>query len=302
MLTRGGRCKVVDFGLARVETASGKFVPLGESVGTPQFLAPEVIQGQAATARSDIYSLGATLWFLLAGRAPFVADSKVKTLQMQVSAALPDIRQVRADLPEGLVLALARAMAKRPEDRFESAGQFAKALRVHTIPVGGASGSGLTTFAQQSGVLAPLERQASTQRINPRQTAILVGSAGALVVVLVGGFLYWNRMPPGGANTAQNTADARSVERSRDRADDTATVRNTVAQAPTPSAPAAPALNPAAADQAPTPSSIFSPPVAVPVARALPPNAAPPPATPPQPAAPSKLLPRVLDVTHCETS
>jgi serine/threonine-protein kinase len=218
MLTRGGRCKVVDFGLARVEAASGKFVPLGESVGTPQFLAPEVIQGQAATAQSDIYSLGVTLWFMLAGRAPFVADSKHKTLQMQISSALPDIRQVRPDLPEGLVLALARAMAKRPEDRFDSAGQFAKALRVHTIPVGagsgGMSGSGLATFAQQSGMLAPLVRREAAEAAASRRKLLIgagVGGAAALVIGVVG-LIVWMTRPPtpgagvGGGAVAANTA------------------------------------------------------------------------------------------------
>lgn len=141
MLTRTGRCKVVDFGLARVEDANGTFVPLGETVGTAYFVAPEVIAGGQATPKSDIYSLAATLYLLLAGRVPYEGDSKAKILKQHMSAPPPDLAQVRPDLPDSLVKLVARGMAKRPEDRFDSAGQFAKALRVHTIQVVSASGS-----------------------------------------------------------------------------------------------------------------------------------------------------------------
>jgi serine/threonine-protein kinase len=306
MLTRGGRCKVVDFGLARVESASGKFVPLGESVGTPQFLAPEVIQGFPATAQSDIYSLGVTLWFMLAGRAPFVADSKTKTLQMQISAALPDIRQVRPDLPEGLVLALARAMAKRPEDRFDSAGQFAKALRVHTIPVGAGvgSGSGLATFAQQSGVLAPLARQERASAEASRRTALIAAGAGAAFVAVVGLIVWlWPPAVHAGAAGGSAEAKAKAPERSRERLADDAG-RSSVAQGASVAAglgsgAGAGATTAGAALTSSILTSTQAPaaPAAAPVVNvATPAN---PPAAVARPAAPaSELLPSVLDVTE----
>jgi DNA/RNA endonuclease YhcR with UshA esterase domain len=96
-------------------------------------------------------------------------------------------------------------MAKRPEDRFDSAGQFAKALRVHTIPVAerAGSGSGLATFAQQSGVLAPLERQEAASAAVSRRTAMVAAGAGVGVVVLVGTFLFL--MPRSGTGTGTGT-------------------------------------------------------------------------------------------------
>jgi DNA/RNA endonuclease YhcR with UshA esterase domain len=206
-------------------------------------------------------------------------------------------------LPEGLVLALARAMSKRPEDRFDSAGQFAKALRVHTIPVagsGGASGSGLATFAQQSGMLAPLARREQASAATSKRTAILGGVAGAAVVAVFGVILWAMRGPaPGGAssvaqnNAAGNVPEGKAPERAVRPAEDTAR---------TPAGPGAGAVGnvtPAAAVGAQSvlasSSTQVQPPAATPVV-------APPPVAPPvpaaQPAAPSDKLPSVLDVTQ----
>ncbi|HSU68838.1 MAG TPA: serine/threonine-protein kinase, partial [Tepidisphaeraceae bacterium] len=135
MLNRSGRCKVVDFGLARVDDPSDLSSFLAESVGTPQFIAPEILTGTPASAQSDIYSLGGTVWYLLTGHPPFEAGTAQDLLQMHVHSPLPDLRQIRPDVPQGLADALATALAKRPNERYASMAQFAKVLRVHTIPI-----------------------------------------------------------------------------------------------------------------------------------------------------------------------
>jgi len=132
MLTRSGRCKVADFGLARMDDA-GDLGSAAESVGTPQFIAPELLKGMAASARSDIYSLGATLWYLLSGHPPFEADTPTELLRKHLEEPLPNLASLRPDLDHGLLEAIGRAMSKRPADRFESAAQFEKVLRVYTI-------------------------------------------------------------------------------------------------------------------------------------------------------------------------
>src|SRR6185369_12756013 len=127
----------------RFDDPEDLFTMPNDSVGTPQYLAPEVSLGQPATPQSDIYSLGATLWFLLTGKPPFMAASVREILKMHQSSPLPRLKKIRADIPDSLVQAIDRAMAKKPEDRFDTADQFAKVLRLHTINVGEGSMMGL---------------------------------------------------------------------------------------------------------------------------------------------------------------
>jgi eukaryotic-like serine/threonine-protein kinase len=141
LLSRTGRLKVADFGLARVEDASDLSCFLAESVGTPQFVAPEILQGIAATAKSDLYSLGATLWYLLTGKPPFEAGTTEELLHKHVNAPLPNLKKLRPDLPDGLVRAINTSLAKDPACRHGTTEQFASALRVHTIPVGASTQS-----------------------------------------------------------------------------------------------------------------------------------------------------------------
>ena len=156
LLARNGRCKLADFGLARYDDPED-LTPRGECVGTPCYIAPELPLGQKASPQSDIYSLGCALWFLLTGKPPFEAKSKQDMMKMHVYAALPDLRERRADVPERLVETITRACAKNPADRFESADQFAKILRTFTIKTGtGASSGRLPTLAGALGASGSL--------------------------------------------------------------------------------------------------------------------------------------------------
>ncbi len=137
LLSRNGRCKLADFGLARFDDPDDPNSVRGECVGTPCYIAPELPLGQKATPQSDIYSLGCTLWFLLTGRSPYEARTRQDMMKMHVYASLPDLHELRHDVPERLIEAITRACAKNPTDRFESADQFAKVLRTFTIPTGG---------------------------------------------------------------------------------------------------------------------------------------------------------------------
>ncbi len=143
MLTRSGRCKVTDFGLARGLDSSELSKPIPEAVGTPQFIAPELLRGEIATPQSDIYSLGATLWYVLTGRSVFEARGTADLLQKHIEAPVPDLKTLRPDIPGTLAKAIQKALAKQPGERFESASQFAKVLRVHTIPVESSNSLGL---------------------------------------------------------------------------------------------------------------------------------------------------------------
>jgi serine/threonine-protein kinase len=134
MLSRQGRCKVVDFGLARLEN-SGDWGLMAESVGTPQFIAPELLSGTPASAQSDIYSLGGTLWYLLTGSAPYQGKDAQELLRMHMESPVPDLRSVRPEAPGALAEALKTALAKRPAERFATMEQFARVLRMNAIPM-----------------------------------------------------------------------------------------------------------------------------------------------------------------------
>jgi serine/threonine protein kinase len=134
MLARDGRVKLLDLGLARSvgDATATTMTMTGAMIGTADYLAPEQWDHpQSADARADIYSLGCTLYFLLAGRAPF-ADLAHNTVLAKMHAhqnvAPPPITRFRPDLPPALVDALNQMLAKKPENRFASCSLVASAL------------------------------------------------------------------------------------------------------------------------------------------------------------------------------
>jgi serine/threonine-protein kinase len=128
--------KVLDFGLAKVterEMRPGSLILTQEGMvfGTPEFMSPEQAQGRTLTPASDIYSLAVILYELLTGKLPFDARTPVEYLQLHVTAPpIPLGQRVPGKtFPPGLADVIARALAKRPEDRYKSAGEFAAALK-----------------------------------------------------------------------------------------------------------------------------------------------------------------------------
>jgi serine/threonine-protein kinase len=191
LLSRTGRVKVADFGLARVEDPSDLTSFLAESVGTPQFVAPEILQGVAATGKSDLYSLGATLWYLLTGKPPFEAGTTEELLHKHVNAPLPNLKKLRPDLPDGLVRAINTALAKDPGRRHGTTEQFASALRVHTIPVG-ASTQSLTHIPVQ---VADASQQPAGAARPKWLLPVSIGGAAVAAAVIVGVILLRGGSP-----------------------------------------------------------------------------------------------------------
>ncbi len=100
----------------------------GQIVGTAAYLSPEQAKGQPVTAASDVYSVGAVLFELITGRPPFAADTAMATALMHVDDPVPDVRALRRDASPAIAAVVARAMAKRPADRYPSAAAMAAAL------------------------------------------------------------------------------------------------------------------------------------------------------------------------------
>jgi eukaryotic-like serine/threonine-protein kinase len=128
--------KVLDFGLAKVterqmRPGSIQLTQEGMVFGTPEFMSPEQAQGKTLDARSDIYSLAVILYEALTGKLPFDARTPMEYIQKHVLEPPIPINQRIPDLhfPEGVWQAIARALAKSPADRFQSAMEFGAALR-----------------------------------------------------------------------------------------------------------------------------------------------------------------------------
>ena len=120
LVTPSGEVKVADFGLARVlATADGlDLTQDGMTLGTPLYMSPEQAEGKAVDSRSDLYSLGATVYHLLAGRPPFLGATSLAVALAHIKELPVPIAQVRPDVPVGLSDIIDRLLCKRPVDRF----------------------------------------------------------------------------------------------------------------------------------------------------------------------------------------
>jgi hypothetical protein len=119
MLTGEGTVKVADFGLARpADRAGPALTNEGAVMGTPDFMSPEQCQGERAGPLSDVYSLGATYYYLLTGRAPYRGDGAMQIMFAHCSSPPPDPRGVCPNVPEGCAAIVKRAMAKHRGDRY----------------------------------------------------------------------------------------------------------------------------------------------------------------------------------------
>jgi serine/threonine-protein kinase len=130
----GGRCdvaKVLDFGVVGGVAALPDHDPAasGMVAGTPEYVSPEqAVVGRGVDGRSDIYGLGAMLYFMVTGRPPFQRETPADVLRAHVSEPVKPPRELAADVPADLEAVILRCLAKRPEDRFADARAVADAL------------------------------------------------------------------------------------------------------------------------------------------------------------------------------
>ncbi len=151
--------KVLDFGLAKVterQMQPGSVILTQEGMvfGTPEFMSPEQAQGRTLDARSDIYSLAVILYEVLTGKLPFDARTPMEYIQKHVTEAIIPLSQRRPELklPPELDAVLEKALAKSPDHRYQSASEFAEALK----PFGGKEeGIPASALPQSSGAAQP---------------------------------------------------------------------------------------------------------------------------------------------------
>ena len=132
-VTEDGHVKIGDFGLSRSLDTDVQLTQSGAFLGSPIYAAPEQIKGRKVDERSDMYSAGATLYALLAGRAPYSGTNLGEVLARILSEPPDRPRVHRPDIPRGLEKVLLRAMQRDPGDRFEDLAAFREALHPFSV-------------------------------------------------------------------------------------------------------------------------------------------------------------------------
>ena len=150
-----------DFGISKYAMSRSGLTATGEFMGTIDYLAPEQIQGRPVDGRADLYSLACVLYQCVTGRVPFLKDIDAAIIWAHVEEwpTLPSV--VRPELPSSLDDVLMRAMAKQPDDRYQSCREFVGAARASLAGPGGAGAPSAAPLTSQAGVplAAPLTSQ-----------------------------------------------------------------------------------------------------------------------------------------------
>ena len=194
-----GRTKITDFGLARPAGESSDVTQEGSTVGTPAYMSPEQARGEVVDARSDVYSLGATLYEALTGEPPFRGTAG-SVLRQVIDTDPRAPRRINSALPRDLETICLKAMAREPATRYPAARDLADDL--------GRLQRGETILARPAGVLERVWRFA-------RRRPLIAGLAASLAVVSLTGFAgvvwQWRRAEAQRAQAEHNFREARHL-------------------------------------------------------------------------------------------
>ncbi|HEY1518415.1 MAG TPA: serine/threonine-protein kinase [Solirubrobacteraceae bacterium] len=204
LATTGAREHVylTDFGVSRRIAGTSALTGTGAFIGTIDYVAPEQARGEDVDARSDVYSLGCVLFQVLTGTVPFQVDNDLAKLYAHGSQPAPSVLERDPSLPTAFEAVLLRAMSKRPEDRYQSAGDLGRAAVAassgtavatsdRTVAVGAAAPAGTPATAApadtQTVAHAHPAGDAPPRAAAPRRRRLLLAGAGlaALVVAVV---------------------------------------------------------------------------------------------------------------------
>jgi beta-lactam-binding protein with PASTA domain/predicted Ser/Thr protein kinase len=206
-----GRLKVTDFGIAR--SGASQMTEVGSIIGTAQYLSPEQARGSPVDQRSDVYSVGIVLYEMLTGKVPFTGDTPLEIAMKHLSEVPVPPSEIRSDVPDDLDLVVLRALAKDPEDRYQTAGDMdADLARIQRgLSVADETAEAATSVLAGAGIsgaptiIAPRPTQvAPTQPPPPTPPAAYYGYEGpprrsrslwpwllALLLLVGAGFAAW---------------------------------------------------------------------------------------------------------------
>ena len=168
--------RVCDFGIAKILNSDGKTFQTmaGVVCGTPDYISPEQAMGRPLDGRSDLYSLGALLFELLVGCAPFTGKNAVEVMERHIHDSVPDLNTLAPNCPPLLSAVVARLLSKKPQDRFSSASQVSAVLKT----LGAESVTGEQSWAQTDPAFGHLETaeyatptQIPSQEVSPGEAS-----------------------------------------------------------------------------------------------------------------------------------
>jgi serine/threonine-protein kinase len=213
LLTRKGEVKVADFGLSRCFAGEHplNITQSGVTMGTPLYMSPEQVQGHAVDPRSDIYSFGVTCYHMLAGEPPFKGQTPFEVALQHVQTEPAPLADIRPDLPPELCAIVVRMMAKKPDDRFQTAREVLRDLT--RLREGFSSTMAQAALAQSASSTqvqpAPATLVSETQRIPEpaghwRRWFLI--SVSLLAAASIGAAIHWKSNPSKVANGADAEA------------------------------------------------------------------------------------------------
>ncbi len=195
LLDNDGNALLADFGIVKM-TDSGVNITGTGVVGTPAYMSPEQAQGLQLDNRSDIYALGCVVYEMLTGRQPYAGDTPMQVLLKHIGDPVPDISRDMPHLPPTITLVMQKALAKHPDDRFQTAVEFADAFaRAATVDASVMKAPIQPTTSHRAEsvptVMLPTEKLPGAHNIQPeQQPTIIMQSPGGLnnPLVLLGAF------------------------------------------------------------------------------------------------------------------
>jgi serine/threonine-protein kinase len=288
ILVGPGVTKVTDFGTARIMGAS--HTQTGTMLGTPAYTSPEMVRGQPADSRSDLFSIGVVLYETLTGVNPFNAADLAAVLYRIVNINAPPMRHHNAELPVALDRVVRRALAKEAQARYATASDFATALRE-------AATREPRTWSLRS--FGEATRELGQSRLFARPVRVAV-SLACLLALVAGTWEALRPEPdvlravPSASSATRETAPAARPVPSAAAAPVVRQARPPVDTRPVPAMAATPAARPAPAPAAPVTARPTPSPEVAPIARPAPPTARVPAA--PAPVAATPLESRCLSV------
>ncbi len=214
MIANDGGVKVTDFGIARALDDSEELTKTGAVIGTATYFSPEQAQGMPADGRSDIYSLGVVLYEMLAGRPPFTGESPVAVAYQHVSEYAPTPIEVSPEVPLAASAVVEAAMAKNPEDRYQTAAEFRSDLLAYLsgrepAVVGAIPAAAATALINAPPATAAPDETARAVAYPPPPepsggTATYLAAVAALVALLaIGGWILFQMLTGAGVAAPQ---------------------------------------------------------------------------------------------------
>ena len=201
MVLDNGAVKIADFGIAQLP--GGDLTMVGTALGSPKYMSPEQVLGQKADGRSDIFSLGAVVYEMLTGRSPFAAEDLNAILYRVLNSEVPPPSLHNPGFPAEFDRIVARALAKKPEDRYQDVEEMARDLRscptatladrhLPEVPPTSAAAGDETVVVKRDDRLLD---GAKAKRLRVLRTLLPI----AALAMLAGGGVYWLRpkaVPP----------------------------------------------------------------------------------------------------------